>query len=96
MADVPDFAWKEYHEDQVRVYSKLTEFAFKALKMPLIQEWLESFAEKLDIQNVEIRLNRLPHHEAKLLPVEWRRALGRLSFLVKRDGKIKLNASSTV
>ena len=51
LADVPDFAWKEYHEDQVRVYSKLTEFAFEALKMPLIQEWLESFAEKLDIQN---------------------------------------------
>ena len=73
LADVPDFAWKEYHEDQVRVYTKLTEFAFEALKIPLIQEWLESFAEKLDIQNVEIRLNRLPHHEAKLLPVKWRR-----------------------
>ena len=73
LADVPDFAWKEYHEDQVRVYTKLTEFAFEALKIPLIQEWLESFAEKLDIQNVEIRLNRLPHHEARLFPVEWRR-----------------------
>jgi hypothetical protein len=72
LADVPDFAWKEYHEDQVRVYSKLTEFAFEALKMPLIQEWLESFAEKLDIQNVEVRLNRMPHHEAKVLPVECR------------------------
>jgi hypothetical protein len=30
LADIPDFAWKEYHEDQVRVYGKLTEFAFEA------------------------------------------------------------------
>jgi hypothetical protein len=73
LADVPEFAWKEHHEDQVKVYSKLTEFAFEALKTPLIQEWLERFAEKLHIQNVEVRLNRMPHHEAKLLPVEWRR-----------------------
>ena len=76
LADVPDFAWKEYHEDQVRVYTKLTEFAFEALKIPLIREWLEYFAGELDIQNVEVRLNRLPHHEAKLLPVEWKRREG--------------------
>lgn len=70
LAEVPEFAWKEYHEGQVIVYIKLTEFVFEALKMPSVKEWLEKFAEKLNIKEIEIRLNRLPHHKAILLPIE--------------------------
>lgn len=77
LAELPNFAWKEYNKDQVNIYSKLTEFIFEALRIPLIREWLEKFAERLNIERVEIRLNRLPHSKAMLLPIE----LGRRKIL---------------
>ncbi|MBS7620882.1 hypothetical protein KEJ32_01990 [Candidatus Bathyarchaeota archaeon] len=70
LAEIPSFALKEYHEMQVKVYSKITEFVFEALNSPSIRDWLEAFAERLGVKEIEIRLNRMSYHEAKLLPIE--------------------------
>ena len=69
LASVPRFAEGEYHPDQVFLYSKLTELTYMALNLPSISEFLEVFAEELDLELVQVVVNRLPASRSRKIPV---------------------------
>ena len=60
LAEIPKFAKDEYHPGQMAFYSKFTEITFKALNLPSVSEFMESLAEKLGLESVEVRVCRMP------------------------------------
>ena len=70
LAEIPRFAKDEYHPNQVALYSKFTELAFKALTLPSTIKFLEYLADKLDLENVKIRVCRMPAAKRRISLVE--------------------------
>jgi len=60
LAEIPEFAKEEYHQDQVTFYSKFTELTFKALNLPSVAEFMDQLAENLNLETVEVRVLRMP------------------------------------
>ena len=74
LAKIPRFSKDEYHQDQVELYSKLTEFIFRALSLPSVREFMEDLAEALGLERVQVVVNRLPASRSG-------------THLVEREGK---------
>jgi hypothetical protein len=70
LAEVPKFAWEEYHPEQASRYIQLTEYVFKALHLPSIREFLERLAEDIEIEEVEVRVCRLPSRSSMVYITE--------------------------
>jgi hypothetical protein len=77
LAEVPKFAWEEYHPEQALHYIQLTEHVFKALHLPSIYEFLKRLAEDFGIEKVEVRVCRLPSRSSTV-------------YIVENEGKQKL------
>jgi len=65
LLDIPKYLRLEYHPDQVMLYSNFTELAFKALKLPLVAEFVENFASTLRLEKLEILVMRLPARRSR-------------------------------
>ena len=77
LAKLPNFAGRVFHPEQVTLYSRFTELTFKALTLPSAVEFMEQLAENLGLEDVQVRVLRMP---APIRRVD----------LVQKEGKLHL------
>lgn len=76
LADIPEWAHKEYHPDQVRLYAKLAETMYQGLNLPSIMEFMGELAETLNLEIVTIRVLRIPSRRSSIEPLEGPKGTG--------------------
>jgi hypothetical protein len=69
LASVPDFALNEYHQKQIEHYSRFTELVYKALSMDSVDSFLKELVDIIGINEVEIRVMRLPSYKSKIFGI---------------------------
>lgn len=71
LGNIPNFAEKEYHPEQVRFYAKMTELIYKVLNTSTIRKFINEIIDHLNIkENIEIRIMRLPSRKSLVFEVE--------------------------
>ncbi|MCW4003259.1 MAG: hypothetical protein NWE95_05020 [Candidatus Bathyarchaeota archaeon] len=69
LAAIPDFALNEYHQEQIEYYSKFTELVYRALSIDSVSVFLQELIKNLGINEVEIRIMRLPSFKSKIVGI---------------------------
>lgn len=69
LASVPNFALNEYHQKQIEYYSRFTELVYKALSIDSVNSFLKELIETLGINEVEVRIMRLPSYKSKIFGI---------------------------
>jgi hypothetical protein len=77
LASKSKYAKPPYHPDQIALYFKFTELTFKALNLPSVTEFMKKLAESLGVENMDIRMLRMPSLRSRINREE-------------KEGKLKL------